>query len=118
MTKSTADKLARFKAIAAKPSPSKDFESLEDWGNKIHADGYHEAIKDVAPVLVELVSRLKVAEEALGQILDDGDHITDYVGEAETPVFNRNGKQGSYCYAAAEQAMDAITACNLTKEWK
>lgn len=49
----------------------------------------------------------------LMQILEDGGHITDYVGADETPVFNRNEKQGHYCYAAAEQAMQSLAEAKL-----
>lgn len=57
-----------------------------------------------------LKRQVGVLRSALMQILDDGQHISDYVGPNEAPVFNRNGRQGSYCYAAAEQAMDALAA--------
>jgi hypothetical protein len=54
------------------------------------------------------------ARDALEQILDDGQHISDYAGEYpnERPIFNRNEKQGYYCYAAAEQAMASIIKTN------
>lgn len=59
-----------------------------------------------------LLPALVEARDALTQILDDGDHISDYIGAEEGPVFNRNEKQGSYCYAAAEQAMKALASLN------
>lgn len=74
--------------------------------------GYESAEATYLPVIEKLV-------EALTQMLDDGDHISDYVAPNETPVFNRNEKQGYYCYAAAEQAMDALTlAAPLLEEKK
>ena len=65
----------------------------------------------------EALARLEKARKAITQILDDGQHISDYDPVTDEPIFNRNEKQGSYCYAAAEQAMEALSLLPALREY-
>ncbi len=66
-----------------------------------------------AEALSTTLEVLRNAREALEQILDDADWVVDY-DENEVPIFTvdsaRRNNGGSFCGAAGDQAIEAITA--------